>query len=263
MYSTVLDLTKKEQENFDMNHHKTTLITGGARRIGRTIAMKLHARGHNIMIHYRSSSNEAETLKSELNRIRKNSCDIICADLSDNKSFQHIERETLKTFAAIDTLINNASAFYPTPLADINEPQWDDLMVSNLKAPLFLAKQLTPSLQKQQGCIINILDIYAERPLADHPIYCATKAGLQMLTKSLARDLAPNIRVNGVAPGAILWPENKNIETDYQDQVLKRIPLNRLGSPKDIAKTVEFLIEEAPYITGQIIAVDGGRSVMP
>ena len=244
-----------------MNDSKTILITGGARRIGKTIAANLHQRGHNIMIHYRSSAPEAQQLKRELNDIRANSCDIVQCDLSDINSFEHINEAVISTFGKLDVLINNASAFYPTPLASVDEAQWDDLMASNLKAPLFLANKLLPQLKKHNGCIINIIDIYAERPLADHAIYCAAKAGLQMLTKSLARDLAPEIRVNGIAPGAILWPEN-DAGIDSQETLLTRIPLNRLGDPQDIAKTATFLIEDAPYITGQIIAVDGGRSVM-
>lgn len=245
-----------------MNPTKTTLITGGARRIGKTIAMQLHERGHQLMIHYRSSADAAKALKQQLNEIRENSCEIVQADLSEIDSFEKISQQTIHAFGKLDVLINNASTFYPTPLAKVDEAQWDDLMASNLKAPLFLSKQLLPHLTKQNGCIINIIDIYANRPLTEHPIYCAAKAGLQMLTKSMARDLAPHIRVNGVAPGAILWPEN-DAGIDSQNALLKRIPLNRLGNPSDIAKTIEFLIEESPYITGQIISVDGGRSVMP
>ena len=245
-----------------MNDSKTTLITGGAKRIGRTVAKHLHERNHNIMIHYRSSTQDAQQLKHELNSLRANSCEIVQADLSDINSFESINNHAMKTFGRLDVLINNASSFYPTPLAQVDETKWDDLMASNLKAPLFLTKQLLPQLQKNGGCILNIIDVYAERPLAHHPIYCSAKAGLKMLTKSLARDLAPNIRVNGIAPGAILWPENDAM-LDSQEDLLKRIPLNRLGDPEDIAKTACFLIETAPYITGQIIAVDGGRSVMP
>jgi len=245
-----------------MTDSKTTLITGGARRIGKTIATHLHELGHNIMIHYRSSEEDAEKLKQQFNQARSHSCEIIQCDLSDIDSFENISKQTSDAFGSLDVLINNASAFYPTPLAKIDEKQWDDLIASNLKAPLFLAKQFLPSLEKNNGCIINIIDIYAERPLADHPIYCSAKAGLQMLTKSMSRDLAPNVRVNGVAPGAILWPEN-DAGVDSQKELLKRIPLNRLGNPIDIAKVIEFLIEDAPYITGQIIAVDGGRSVIP
>jgi len=214
------------------------------------------------MIHYRSSAEDAEKLKQQFNQTRRHSCEIVQCDLSDIDSFENIRKQTNDAFGCIDVLINNASAFYPTPLAQVEAKQWDDLIASNLKAPLFLTKQFLSSLEKNNGCIINIIDIYAERPLADHPIYCSAKAGLQMLTKSMSRDLAPKIRVNGVAPGAILWPEN-DTGVDSQQELLKRIPLNRLGNPIDIAKVIEFLIEDAPYITGQIIAVDGGRSVMP
>jgi len=241
---------------------KVAIITGGARRIGAVIAKTLHKSGYAIVIHYRNSATDAEKLMQELNNQRQNSCQIIQGDLDDSQTYSDIINTAMNNFGRIDALINNASSFYPTPIAEITETQWHDLMASNLKAPLFLSKHAAPELSKHLGCIINIIDIYAQRPLADHPIYCSAKAGLQMLTKSLARDLNGKVRVNGVAPGAILWPEN-DIGLDTQEQLLERIPLNKLGEPNDIAKTVLFLVQDAPYINGEIIAVDGGRSVMP
>jgi len=248
--------------NITNTHPKTAIITGGAKRIGAEIAKTLHSSGFNILMHYRHSANEANTVCSELNAIRPNSCSLVQAELNDMNAYTRIAEKALSEFGQIDALINNASSFYPTPIDSITEDQWNELLASNLKAPLFLSKEVIPELRKTQGNIINILDIYATRPLAEHPIYCAAKAGLQMLTKSLARDLAGTIRVNGVAPGAILWPENDD-GLDSQEPILKRIPMNTLGEPNDIAKTILFLLLDAPYINGQIIAVDGGRSVMP
>ena len=240
---------------------KTALITGGAKRIGNEIANTLHNAGYNIMVHYRSSSSAATQLVNELNTIRADSAAMVQSDLMDTSAVPSIIEATLENFERLDILINNASTFYPTPIELVNEQFWQDLIGSNLKAPAFLAKYATPYLRTHQGCIINITDIYAERPLSNHPIYCSAKAGLNMLTKSLAKDLAPEIRVNGVSPGAILWPEAGNIEAN-KDELIARIPLQRMGNPSDIANTVKFLVHDAPYITGQIIAVDGGRSIM-
>ena len=238
----------------------TVLITGGARRIGNQIAKTLHSSGHNIMVHYRSSSGEADELVRELNELRSDSAGSVQGDLLDIDTIPLVINKTVDTFGSLDVLINNASTFYPTPIELINEEFWNDLIGSNLKAPMFLVKSAKPHLTKSKGCIINIVDVYARKPLSDHPIYCSAKAGLEMLTKSLARDLAPEVRVNGVSPGAILWPENETVEN--QQIVLEKVPLQRMGDPTDIAKTVKFLIEDGTYITGQIIAVDGGRSVV-
>jgi len=240
---------------------KTALITGAAKRVGKQMAETLHNAGINVMVHYRGSEAAAEELKTKLNKIRPNSCEIVQGDLSKNDSYSHIVTTTIKHFSRLDILINNASSFYPTPIEDVNEEQWDDLMASNLKAPIFLTKYAVPHLEMTQGCIINIVDIYADRPLAHHPIYLSAKAGLKMLTKSLARDLAPAIRVNGIAPGAVLWPENDSC-VESQTAILKKVPLGKLGDPSDIATTAKFLALDAPYITGQIIAVDGGRSIV-
>ncbi|MGH1428206.1 MAG: pteridine reductase [Arenicella sp.] len=244
------------------NIAKVALITGGARRIGAEIAKTLHYDGYNILVHYRHSSDDAKQLCADLNGIRPNSCHSFQADLADSDAYEKIIQNTIHTYGQLDALINNASSFYPTPIEEVTEAQWQDLLTSNLKAPIFLSKYATPWLKKTKGSIINIIDIYANRPLANHPIYCAAKAGTQSLTKSLARDLNGEVRVNGVAPGAILWPED-DAGVDPQQAILARIPMNTLGEPQDIAKTIRFLLNDAPYINGQIISVDGGRSVMP
>ncbi|NND81315.1 MAG: pteridine reductase [Gammaproteobacteria bacterium] len=240
---------------------KTALITGGAKRIGSEVARTLHSAGLNIMVHYRSSRNAADQLVAELNEARPDSAASAAGDLHDIEVIPSIVQQTMDQFGRIDVLINNASTFYPTPIELLNDDFWNDLVGSNLKAPAFMVSAAAPHLRASEGCIINIIDIYAQRPLSNHPIYCSAKAGLEMLTKSLARDLAPEIRVNGVSPGAILWPENDNTELT-QSQLLERVPLARMGHPQDIAKTIRFLVQEGTYITGQIIAVDGGRSIV-
>lgn len=253
--------SKTNIDSTEVNNARTVLVTGGAKRIGNTIARTLHASGHNVMVHYRSSSGAADQLVKELNTARGNSAASIQGDLLDLASIPKIIEATVDEFGRLDVLINNASTFYPTPIELINDEFWADLVGSNLKAPAFMVKSAAKHLRVSNGNIINIVDIYARKPLSDHPIYCAAKAGLEMLTKSLARDLAPEIRVNGVSPGAILWPENDDNVAD-QSALLEKVPLNRMGDPSDIANTVKFLVEEGSYITGQIIAVDGGRSVV-
>lgn len=243
------------------NQTKTILITGGAKRIGQQIARTLHNTGHNVMVHYRSSAGAAHQLIDELNADRPDSAAAVQGDLLDVACIPSILEQTIETFGQLDCLINNASTFYPTPIELINTEFWDDLMGSNLKAPAFMVKSAAPLLRQSNGSIINIVDIYARKPLANHPVYCAAKAGLEMLTKSLASDLAPEIRVNAVSPGAILWPES-NTHVPSQTELLAKIPLQRLGEPSDIANLVRFLIDEGSYITGQTIAVDGGRSVV-
>ncbi len=240
---------------------KTVLITGGAKRIGRQMALTLHKAGHNIAVHYRSSANAANELAAELNKQRANSAFIVQGDLLDIDGTPKIIDAVVAEFGRLDALINNASSLYPTPIELLENDFWNDLVGSNLKAPAFLTKYAAKHLRDTGGSIINIVDIHARNPMANHPIYCAAKAGLEMLTKALARDLAPAIRVNGVSPGAILWPE-QNSSAAEQEEILQKIPLQRLGDPEDIANMVRFLIDEAPYITGQVIAVDGGRSVM-
>ncbi|UZJ42885.1 pteridine reductase [Marinimicrobium sp. C6131] len=238
------------------------LLTGAARRIGAVTAKTLHAYGYRVIIHYRGSKEAAESLCDELNALRPDSAVALQADLSQLKDIRRLADMALKRWGRIDALINNASSFYPTPLGEASEDQWNDLMSSNLKAPFFLAQALADALKETEGAIITLADIQADRPLKNHPIYCAAKAGNVMLTKSLARELAPEVRVNGIAPGAILWPEQEaELDDSGKASILDRVPLNRPGDPRDIADTILFLLTRAPYITGQIIAVDGGRSV--
>ena len=224
---------------------KNVLITGASRRIGKEIAKILHNVGMNIGIHCNKSINQANELQDILNKSRKNSAKVFIANLKKNSE--------------IKQLINNASSFYPTPIGKITKKQWNDLIGINLKAPLFLSQQAFPFLRTSQGTIINIIDIHATQPLANHIVYSSAKAGLKMITRSLAKDLAPNVRVNGISPGAILWPE-KNMNESLKENILKKIPMQRSGSPEDIADCIIFLIRDASYITGQIITIDGGRS---
>lgn len=243
-------------------HNKTALITGGAKRIGAEIARMLHAEGMNITIHYRSSREEAQQLCDQLNKLRNNSAIILQADLLHIAELPKLVAATVSHWGGLDALINNASTFYPTPVGKITEAQWDDLIGSNLKAPLFLSQAAAPYLKQSRGNIINIVDIHGFRPMKDHPVYSTAKAGLAMLTQALAKELGPDVRVNGVAPGAIMWPEN-NLEQDMalREMILNRTTLKRQGDPKDIAATVRFLIRDADYITGQVIPVCGGRSI--
>jgi len=238
------------------------LITGSGQRIGATIVRMLHEKGYNTIIHYRQSASHAKKLASELNETRENSAASVQADLNDHQEILNLAETAVGLWGRIDALINSASSFYPTPIGGVTGLQWDELINSNMKAPFFLSQALAPALARQKGSIINIADIYAEKPLAQHTIYCMAKAGNAMLTKSLAVELAPAIRVNGIAPGAILWPEQGGAtEEQAQKKLLEKIPLQRTGLPEDIAKTVVFLLLNSPYITGQIISVDGGRSI--
>ena len=236
------------------------LITGGARRVGAEVARTLHAAGANIFIHYRTSSAAAISLADSLNKVRARSAAIHAAHLLNADAPEKLVAAALLEFGRLDVLINNASSFYPTPVGQITLPQWDDLVGSNMKAPLFLAQAAAPSLKARRGLIINMVDIHALRPLKEHPVYCAAKAGLVMLTRSLARELGPEIRVNGIAPGPVLWPEG-GMDESVKREIIDKTALKRIGSPQDIARTALFLAGNAPYITGQIIAVDGGRSI--
>lgn len=244
----------------DPNIPKTALITGGAWRIGAVIARTLHQAGYNLALHYRSSFQEAEAVREELEARRPASVILLTADLQQNNALPNLIEQAAARWGRLDVLINNASSFYPTPVGTVTEAQWDELMASNLKAPLFLAQAAAPYLRRAHGCIINMIDIHGLRPLRKHPVYCIAKAGLAMLTQSLARELAPAVRVNGIAPGAILWPEQGASEA-VQASVLSRVALGRSGTPEDIAATVLFLAQDGAYITGQIISVDGGRSL--
>jgi pteridine reductase len=239
---------------------KNVLITGAAKRIGAACTRLLHSEGFNIFIHYRTSTAEALQLCAELNAIRANSAKIKSADLLKLSEISALAKEAQQAWGGIDVLVNNASAFYPTLVSETTEAQWDDLLGSNLKAPFFLATALLDSLTSRHGCIVNIIDIHAERGLKNYPVYSIAKAGLAAMTRILAKELGESIRVNGVAPGAILWPENNLSESEKQE-ILQRVALGHSGEPADIAKAVLFLIKDANYMTGQILTVDGGRSL--
>jgi pteridine reductase len=239
---------------------KFALITGAARRIGAAIVEALHSHGVNVAIHYRGSEESAAALATRLNQDRPDSARIFKADLAASDAPAALIDAVTAWSNQLDILVNNASSFYPTPLGTITEEQWSDLVGSNLKAPLFLAQAALPHLKSSHGTIVNIVDIHARRPLRDHAVYGAAKAGLAMLTRSLAKDLAPDVRVNGVAPGAIAWPENGMTE-EIKKKIVDQVPLGRTGDPVDIANCVVFLVRDATYSTGQIIAIDGGRSI--
>lgn len=236
------------------------LITGAGKRIGACIARKLHSAGANVAIHYRGSKGPALAVATELNELRPGSAITVGADLLDIAGLPALVDEIIEQTDRLDILVNNASSFYPTPVGKMTEDQWDDLIGTNLKAPLFLTQACVPQLRTSRGAIVNIVDIHAQRPLRDHTIYGPAKAGLAMLTRTLARDLAPDIRVNGVSPGAILWPED-GMPDKVKDTILRQVPMKRPGEPGDIADCVLYLVRDADYVTGQIIAVDGGRSI--
>lgn len=241
---------------------KIVLVTGGAKRVGAAICRRLHAAGANIVIHYRSSLYEALALRAELNDVRADSAQCVQADLLDITALQTMVAEAIQYFGKLDALVNNASSFYATPLADLQEEQWHDLIGTNLKAPLFLAQVAAAELRRRHGAIVNIVDIHAERPMQGHLLYSAAKAGLVALTKGLAQEMAPQVRVNAVAPGVISWPEGDEWQNEERRRkIVAHTLLKREGEPDDIARTVKFLLSDAPYITGQVIAVDGGRSI--
>ncbi|HEY3299522.1 MAG TPA: pteridine reductase [Methylophilaceae bacterium] len=241
---------------------KVILITGGAKRVGAAICRLLHANGAQLMIHYRSSTSEARALQAELNLKRANSVAIIQGDLLNLAVLPSMVQETVKHFGKLDVLINNASSYYATEIGEIDDDQWEDLVGSNLKAPLFLSQAAAPELRKQHGCIINITDMHVERPKKGYIVYSVAKAGLVTLTKSLAHELSPEVRVNAVAPGPVMWPEdNPQFDEVYRQRVISQTLLKRIGEPDDVAKAVKFLIQDAPFITGLVIAVDGGRSL--
>lgn len=243
-------------------HGKTVLVTGGARRVGAAICRRLHAAGANVMIHYRTSAVDVRALVKSLNAGRAGSAASVKGNLLDAKTPRALVAGCVAEFGRLDVLVNNASSFYPTPVGTMKEAAWQDLIGTNLKAPLFIAQAAAGELKKRRGCIVNIVDIHAEFPLKDYLIYSVAKGGLAALTRSLARELAPAVRVNGVSPGPILWPDStiwKDAKT--RKKIVDRTLLKRVGEPDDIARAVEFLSVGAPYVTGQIIAVDGGRSI--
>jgi pteridine reductase len=236
------------------------LITGAARRIGAALARGFQAEGANVCIHFHRSAAEAEQLRDELNATRAGSAIAVAANLLDLDALPRLVDRTVQAFGRLDVLINNASTFYPTPLGAVTAKHWDDLMGTNLRAPLFLSQSAAPALKATQGLILNLIDIHAQRPLPQHPVYSSAKAGLMMLTRSLARELGPEIRVNGIAPGPILWPEG-GIDADVKQEIIDKTLLKRSGSPPDIVRTALFFAKDAPFVTGQVLAVDGGRSV--
>ncbi|MBR0566464.1 pteridine reductase [Azoarcus sp. L1K30] len=247
-----------------MNDHSPApvfLVTGAARRVGAAIASELHASGARIALHCRSSRLEAEALAASFNARRLGSAFIVGGDLGADGVPEALADEALTHFGRLDGLVNNASSFFPTPLGRIDSQAWNDLIGSNLKGPLFLTQALAPALRASNGAVVNIVDIHADRPLRHYALYCAAKAGLAGLTRALAIELAPDVRVNGVAPGPIEWPEDDQFANTERERIIRHTLLQREGSPADIARTVRFLLIDAPYVTGQILAVDGGRSV--
>jgi pteridine reductase len=239
---------------------KSAFITGAARRVGAAIARALHAAGANVVLHYRSSAEDAAELARELNHLRAGSAALVSGDLLQIDELPSLAHAAAEAFGGLDVLVNNASSFYPTPVGDISEIDWDDLIGTNLKAPLFLSQAATPALHTNRGLILNLADIHGMRPLRRHPVYSVAKAGLIMLTRSLARELGPHIRVNAIAPGPVLWPED-GLDKALQEEIIDRTALKRPGSAEDVARAAVFFAAEAPYVTGQILAVDGGRSV--
>jgi len=240
---------------------KVVLVTGGAKRVGAAIVRRLHREGADVMLHYRGSEREANALRSELNAARANSVALVQADLLDLAGLAEIVRNAVNRFDRLDALVNNASTFFPTPVGEMTQATWESLIGTNLRAPLFLSQAAAPHLRKTNGAIVNITDIHAERPLKNYVIYSIAKAGLAGLTRSLARELGPEVRVNGVAPGPIAWPEDGSFDEVARQRVISNTILKRTGDPDDVARAVYFLIAGAPYVTGQIIAVDGGRSI--
>lgn len=239
---------------------RVALVTGGARRVGAAIVRELHAAGMTVVIHAHRSSDDASRLRDELLALRPGSADAVRCDLLRTAELGPLIEHLIAKHGRLDALINNASTFRSTPIGRASEAQWDDLVGSNLKAPFFLSQAAAPALKKSGGCIVNVVDIHARKPMRDYAVYCAAKAGLAMLTMALAKDLGPEVRVNGVAPGAVLWP-SAPMAPSVQAEIVATTTLKRVGEPRDVARTVRFLVADAPYISGQIIAVDGGRSI--
>lgn len=242
--------------------NKVALVTGGARRVGAAISRRLHECGMSLMVHYRQSAEEAQALQAELNAARPDSVALVQADLLNMAALPALVAQTLERFGRLDVLVNNASSFFPTPIGRISEREWDDLIGTNLKTPLFLSQAAAPALRRSQGCIVNIVDIHADRPMHNYVVYSVAKGGLLALTRSLASELGPEVRVNGVSPGIIMWPEDAQWSDEVgRQRLIQTTLLKRIGDPDDVATTVRFLVFDAPYVTGQIIAVDGGRSL--
>lgn len=239
--------------------NKVAIVTGAAQRVGSVIVRTLHAEGMNVLLHYRSSEREARAMYDEIQGWRRDSVALAQADLLHAGRLPELVQQAIDRWGRLDVLVNNASSFYPTPVGTVTLDQWEELLGSNVKAPFFLAQAAAPHLAETSGCIVNLADIYADRPLRSYPVYSIAKAAVVMMTKALARELAPKVRVNAVAPGAILWPEDMDDAT--KKRILSRIALRRQGEPADIARAVRFLVKDAGYVTGQVLAVDGGRSI--
>lgn len=239
---------------------KVVLVTGAARRVGAQIARVMHAAGAKVLLHYHSSAEDAAALAGEFNALRPDSAQATGADLLDVAQLPELVSKAVHAFGGLDILINNASTFYPTPVGGITEIDWDDLLGTNLKAPLFLAQAANAALRERAGLILNIADIHGLRPLRRYPVYSVAKAGLIMLTKSLARELGPHVRVNAVAPGPVMWPAD-GLDKALQEDIIRRTALKRLGSADEVARACLYLASDAPYVTGQVLAVDGGRSI--
>ena len=239
---------------------RCVLVTGGAKRLGAAIGRRLHAAGANLVVHYHRSRPAADALVADLEAVRAGSAVAVQADLHDVERLPALVGAAVARYGRLDVLVNNASSFYPTPVGSITPAQFDDLVGTNLRAPLFLSQAAAPALAGTRGLILNMVDIHGRRPLKAHPVYSAAKAALEMLTQSLARELGPEVRVNGIAPGPVLWPE-RDLDESLKDEIIARTALKRPGSPEDIARTAYFLAAEAPYVTGQVIVVDGGRSL--
>lgn len=241
---------------------KVILVTGGAKRVGAAICRRLHAAGASIVVHYRSSAQEALALQSELNAQRPDSALSMQVDLLDKDALPRLVQDAVQRFGRLDGLVNNASSFFATPLGEIDERCWNDLIGTNLKAPLLLAQAAAAELRRNHGAIVNIVDIHAERPMRGHLLYSVAKAGLTALTRALAQEMAPQVRVNAIAPGVIMWPESAEwLDEEQRRKIIAHTLLKHEGEPDDVARTVQFLLNDAPYVTGQIIAVDGGRSI--
>ena len=240
---------------------KVVLVTGGAKRVGAAICRRLHAAGAIVMLHYRASAGEARLLQAELNHTRPDSVALIQADLLDLPKIASIIEQTVQTFGRLDALVNNASSFFQTAVGEIQPADWEDLVGTNVRAPLFLSQAAAPALRASHGAIVNITDIHAERPLKNYVVYSVAKAGMIGLTKSLARELAPDVRVNAVAPGPILWPDDESFDELSRQRIISHTPLRREGAPEDIARAVHFLLADATYVTGETIHVDGGRHI--
>lgn len=249
------------QGEHDMSRvQRVALITGAARRIGAAIAKRLHEAGFDLVVHGYHSADELRALADALQTHRRDSVLTVQADLRNGECLPELVAKTIDRFGRLDALVNNASGFYPTPLAEVTAPQWDELFAVNARAPFFLIREAAPYLRASRGAIVNLTDIYAARPLRDHAVYSAAKAALVMLTRSLALDLAPHVRVNGIAPGAILWPQQGTTEVAKQ-ALLARTPLGRIGTVEEIAETARWLLQDAGFMTGQILEVDGGRQL--